>query len=165
MKLKSSMWLKKAGSLLIIGSILLLALTGCSKSSSGNVIKINNMATASSVTITNGQTDWRNYTQQKTFASAYNGGFWVVFNFSNALHDKAVNVKGNIYIVQNGVLKDEQSKDVSLTDSSDNTLYWGGIFDISQYADGDYTVIVTITDLISGTSASIMNTFKVGGSS
>jgi hypothetical protein len=87
-----------------------------------------------------------------------------VFAFSNALHDQAINVKGNIYIVQNGLLKDQRSKDVNWVDSADNTLYWGDIFDISGYADGNYTIIVTITDLISATSDSIMSTFTIGTS-
>ena len=165
MKQKSTTWLKKGCLLLIIASVLLLALAGCSKSSSDKLFKMDNLATASAVTTTNGQTDWRNYTQQKTFASGYNSGFWVVFSFSNALHNKAVNVEGNIYIVQNGVLKDQKSKEISLTDSTDNILYWGDIIDISKYADGTYTVVVTMTDLSSATSSSMMNTFKVGSSS
>jgi hypothetical protein len=165
MKVKSNGWLKKGSSLLIIGLILLLSVTGCNKSSSAKPFKMDNLATASAVTLTNGQRDWRNYTQKKTFASGYSGEFWVTFSFSNALHDKTVNVKGNIYMVLNGVLIDQKSKDVNLTDSTDNSLFWGDSFDISKYADGDYTVIVTMTDLISATSTSIMNTFKIGGSS
>jgi hypothetical protein len=137
--------------------------TGCSKqNTSGTVIKINNVATASSVTTTNGEQDWRNYSQQKSFSSGYSGDFWVMFDFSNVLHNSNINVKINIYIVSGGILEDEASKYVDQTDATDNTLYWGNQFDISKYNDGDYTVIVTMTDLISATSTTTTTTFTIG---
>lgn len=127
-------------------------------------LSVDKLDTASSVTSTNGQIDWRNYTQKDTFASGYSGEFLVMFSFSNALHNKTVNVKGDIYIVSNGVLIDSKNKDVNQTTATNNTLFWGDNFDISKYADGDYMVVINLTDLISGTSTSATNTFKIGGS-
>ncbi len=146
--------------LIVISSLILLSLllSGCQ-----NAFKVDSVDTASSVTLTGGQRDWRNYVSQKSFPSGYSGELWVMFNFSNMLHDKVIRVKANIYIVYNGELKAEKNKEANITDSSDNKLWWGDIFDISNYPDGDYSVIVTMTDLIAGTSASLTTTFKVGG--
>jgi hypothetical protein len=150
----------------LISALLILSMlpAACSRTQAagGKIIVVDNLVTASAVTQTGGQRDWRNYTQYKIFPSGYSGDFFVVFSFSNALHDKAVNAKANIFILSNGVIKDQKSKDVSLTDSTDNQLFWGDSFDISKYADGTYTVIVTVTDLLSATSSTIMNTFSVG---
>jgi len=155
---------KKCGLIFMVGLLSIsLLLAGCStQATTGNVIKINNVATASSVTTTNGEQDWRNYTQQKNFSSGYSGEFWVMFEFSNVLHNSNTNVKINIYIVSGGILEDEASKYLDQADATDNTLYWGNQFDISKYNNGDYTVIVTMTDLISATSATMTNTFKIG---
>ena len=154
--------------LIFIASLLLipLLLTGCSKqTTTGKFIKINNVATASSITTTNGEQDWRNFKEQKSFSSGYSGDFWVMFEFSNILHSSNINVKINVYIVSGGILEDEASKNVDQTDATDNTLYWGNQFDISKYNNGDYTVIVTMTDLISATSATMTNAFTIGSSS
>ena len=56
----------------------------------------------------------------------------------------------------------EQSKNASITDATDNTLWWGALFDISSYPDGDYSVIVNITDLIAGTAAAKAAYFEIG---
>jgi hypothetical protein len=69
----------------------------------------------------------------------------------------------NIYILSNGELIAEENKEANLTDSSDKKLWWGNMFDISSYPDGDYSAIATVTDLISGTSAALSTTFKIGG--
>jgi hypothetical protein len=161
---KSNLWLKKAGMISVAMFILLASIAGCHKESSGKNIKMVNLDTAYSVTQTNGQIDWRRYTPEKTFTPDHSSALWVVFSFSNALHGKVINVKGNIYIVQNGLLIDQKSKDVNWTDSADNTLYWGDVFDVSGYSNGNYTIIVTITDLISATSDSIMKTVTIGTS-
>jgi hypothetical protein len=120
------------------------------------------VATASNVTTTNGQLDWRQYTQQNTFPSGYSGGLWVMFSFSNMLHEKAVNIKADIYLISNGETKAVKNKAASLTDATDNSLWWGDVFDISAFPDGDYTAIVTITDVIAGTAAAQMTTFNIG---
>jgi len=144
--------------------LLCLLLIGCANQAQ-NALKVDRVDTASSVTLTSGGLrDWREYTLQRSFPSGYSGEFWVMFSFSNMLHDRTIHVKANIYIVSNGELKAEENKEANITDSSDNKLWWGNSFDISSYPDGDYSVIVTVTDLISGTSASLMTTFKIGGS-
>ncbi len=158
--------LLRKGWLISISSLILLSLlpAGCANTDlQKNAFKVDSVDTASSVTLTAGQRDWRNYVQQKSFPSAYSGEFWVMFNFSNMLHDQVTRVKINIYIVSQGELKAEKNKEVNRTNSSDDKLWWGDIFDISNYPDGDYSVIVTMTDLIAGTSASLTTTFKVGG--
>lgn len=157
--------LLRKGWLISISSLILLLLlpAGCANNDTQNAFKVDNVDTASSVTLVGGQQDWRNYVPQKSFPSAYSGEFWVMFNFSNMLHDKVIRVKINIYIVSQGELKAEKNKEVNITNSSDNKLWWGDIFDISNYPDGDYSVIVTMADLIAGTSASLTTTFKVGG--
>jgi len=127
-----------------------------------NNLKVDKVDTASSVTLTNGLRDWRNYVVQESFPSGYSGEFWVMFSFSNVLHDRKTHIKANIYIVSDGELKAEENKEANITDSSDNKLWWGNMFDISSYPDGNYSVIVTLTDLISGTSASLTTTFKIG---
>ena len=158
---------RRCGWIFMVGLLSIsLLLAGCSKqTTTSKFIKINNVATASNITTTNGEQDWRNFTQQKSFSSGYSGDFWVMFEFSNALHNSNINVKINIYIVSGGILEDEASKYVDQTDATDNTLYWGNKFDISKYNAGNYTVIVTMTDLISATSATMMNTFTIGSSS
>jgi hypothetical protein len=85
-----------------------------------------------------------------------------MFEFSNVLHNSNTNVKINLYIVSGGILEDGASKYVDQTDATDNILYRGNKFDISKYNNGDYTVIVTMTDLISATSATMTNTFTIG---
>jgi hypothetical protein len=144
--------------------IISLTPTACSRTAgaAGKVLIVDNLVTASAIKTINGQKDWRNYTQMKNFPSGYNGDFFVVFSYSNALHNGTINTKGNIYIVSNGVSVDQKIRDVYLTESTDNQLFWGDSFDISKYTDGTYTVVVTITDLLSGASASIKNTFTVG---
>jgi hypothetical protein len=127
-----------------------------------NALKVDGVDTASNVTLTGGVQDWRNYTIQDSFPSGYSGEFWVMFSFSNMLHDGKTHVKVNIYILSNGELIAEENKEANLTDSSDNKLWWGNMFDISSYADGDYSAIVTVTDLISGTSASLSTAFRIG---
>lgn len=164
MKIKSNGCLKKASLVLIIGLLLLFSLTGCSQSSNSQSIKMDKLDTASAVTTTNGQMDWRYYTQKTIFPSGYSGDFWVVFNFSNILHDKNVNVQTSVYIVSNGILEDESNKYINSSNSTDNTLFWGNKFDISKYTAGNYNIIVTVTDLMTGRSASQMNTLKIGGS-
>lgn len=150
-------------SLLILSSLLL---NGCTNNTlKVNTLKVDSVDTASSVTLIKEQRDWRTYVQQKSFASGYKGEFWVMFSFSSMLHDKTIWVKAHIYIVSNnGELKGEKNKEATITDSSDNRLWWGDSFDVSSYPDGDYSAIVTITDLIAGTSASRTNTFKIGAS-
>jgi hypothetical protein len=164
MKDKFGCLLKRSGWIFMVGLLSIsLFLAGCSKqTTTSKFIKINNVATASSITTTNGEQDWRNFTQQKNFSTGYRGDFWVMFEFSNVLHNNNINVKINIYIVSGGILEDEASKYVDQTDATDNTLYWGNKFDISKYNNGDYTVIVTMTDLISATSATMTNTFTIG---
>jgi hypothetical protein len=163
MKAKQSGLLWKSGWIVISCLILLsLLLSGCANHAQ-NALKVDTVDTASSVTLTGGVPDWRNYVSQESFPSGYSGEFWVMFNFSNMLHDSKTHIKANIYIVSQGELKAERNKESNLTDSSDNRLWWGDSFDISLYPDGDYSVIVTVTDLISGTSASLTATFKVGG--
>ena len=141
--------------------LLSLLLIGCANHTQ-DALKVDTVDTASSVTLTDGVRDWREYTPQESFPSGYSGEFWVMFNFSNMLHDKVTRVKINIYIVASGELKAETSKYANLTNSSDNELWWGNSFDISGYPDGDYSVIMTMTDLIAGTSASLSTTFKIG---
>ena len=166
MKEKLGYLFRRYGCIFLVGLLLVSLLSiGCSKqTTNGKVITINNVATASSITTTNGEQDWRNFTQQKSFSSGYSGEFWVMFEFSNVLHNVNINVKINIYIISGGILEDEASKYVDQTDATDNTLYWGNQFDISKYNNGDYTVIVTMTDLISATSATMTNTFTIGSS-
>jgi hypothetical protein len=138
-----------------------LLLIGCAKPSQ-NALTVDRVDTASSVTRTSsGLLDWRKYSAQDSFPSGYSGEFWVMFSFSNMLHEGKTHVKANIYIVSNGELKAEKSKEANLTDSSDNKLWWGDSFDISGYPDGDYSAIVTVTDLIWGTSASQATMFNI----
>ena len=141
--------------------LLCLLFTGCTKGGE-DTFKVDRVETATSVTLTDGLQDWRNYVTQKSFTSGYSGEFWVMFNFSNVLHDGKINFKANIYIVSDGDLISEENKEAAITDSSDNKLWWGNLFDISMYPDGDYSAIVTVTDLISGTSASLTTAFKIG---
>ncbi|MBT9161248.1 MAG: hypothetical protein AAGB97_02950 [Dehalococcoidia bacterium] len=156
--------LMRKGWCIFISSLILLSLSpaGCANTDTQNAFKVDSVDTASIVTLSGGQPDWRNYVSQKSFPSGYSGEFWVMFSFSNMLHDKTTRVKANIYIVSQGELKAEKNKEANITDSSDNKLWWGNRFDISNYPDGDYLVIVTMTDLIAGTSASLTTTFKVG---
>jgi hypothetical protein len=146
-------------SLILILLASLLAVCVCRAQSA---FKVNTVDTASNVTLTGGVRDWRNYVPQESFPSGYSGEFWVMFSFSNMLHDGKTHVKVNIYILSNGELIAEENKEANLTDSSDKKLWWGNMFDISSYTDGDYSAIVTVTDLISGTSASLSTAFKIG---
>ncbi len=138
--------------------MLSVLLNGCGS----NAFKVDSVDTASSVSITNGVLDWTKYTIQESFPSGYSGDFWVMFSFSNMLHNGITNIKANIYIVSNGELKAEENKEADISNSSDNKLWWGNSFDIGNYTDGDYSVIVTVTDLIAGTSASERTTFHIG---
>jgi hypothetical protein len=142
---------------------LCLLLSGCGGSGQKNIVQVDNVSTASNVSITNGVWDWQQYVQQDSFPSGYSGAFWVMFSFSNILHDGTTHIKANIYIVSGGELIAEENKEANLTDSSDNKLWWGNSFDISSYTDGNYSVIVDVVDLISGTSASLNTTFRIGG--
>jgi hypothetical protein len=126
-----------------------------------NALKVDKVATASSVTTTNGQLDWRNYTAQKTFTAGYTGGLWVMFNFSNMLHDKTINVKVDMYLISNGETKAVKNKVSSMTDATDNSLWWGDTFDISGLPAGDYAALVTVTDVIAGTAAAQMTAFNI----
>lgn len=158
--------LKKSGYILIAGLIFFLALpTGCSGpvSSASNAITIDNLTTASVVRMTNGQRDRRTYGQKKSFPSGYSGEFWVMFSFSNMLHNKAIHVFARIYIYSGDESKIQKNKEFNLTDSTDNTLYWGENFDISTYADGDYAVFLMMDDLISGTTVGTKTDFTIGG--
>jgi hypothetical protein len=146
---------------LILLALLLAVLAVCIYHAQ-SAFKVDGVDTASNVTITGGVRDWQKYVLQESFPSGYSGEFWVMFSFSNMLHDGKTHVKVNIYILSNGELIAEENKEANLTDSSDNKLWWGNMFDISSYADGDYSAIVTVTDLIAGTSASLATTFKIG---
>ena len=163
MKDKLGCLFRRGGWILIAGLLLISLLSaGCSKQSANSkVIKIDNLDTASVVTLINGQ-HWQTYNQQKIFPEGYSGEFWVVFECSNILHNNNINIEIDTYIESGGILEDEASKYVDQTDATDNTLYWGNKFDISKYNAGNYTVIVTMTDLISATSATMMNTFTIG---
>lgn len=130
-----------------------------------SVLRIDSLDTASSVSQTNNGPNWHEYVKQNSFASGYSGGFWVMFSFSNILHGKSVNIKADIYILSNGALKTVKDKPANLADTSWNQLWWGDTFDISAYPDGDYTVILTVTDVIAGTSAAQMTTFSIGNKS
>ena len=154
--LRKSLWM-----LMVCVISLSLLPIGCANHAQ-DALKVDTVDTASSVTLTDGVRDWREYTPQESFPSGYSGEFWVMFNFSNMLHDSNTHVKANIYIVSNGELRAEENKEANITDSSDNKLWWGNSFDISSYPDGDYSVILTVTDLIAGTSASLSTTFKIG---
>jgi len=167
-KEKHSGLLYKSGGVLIAFLILIpLLLVGCecdfncSKEQAQSTIRVNSVTTASNVSMTDGVWDWWQYVEQDSFPSGYEGPLWVMFNFSNALHNGSVNIRANVYILSNGAIKAEDTKDASITNSSDNTMWWGDLFDISTYADGDYSVIVTITDLIAGTAAANWTNFEI----
>jgi hypothetical protein len=162
-KLKHSGLLSKSVWILISCLLLVpLMLGGCGGGTPTNIVTVDSVSTASNVSMTDGVWDWQQYVEQDSFPSGYEGAFWVMFNFSNILHDDTVNINANIYILSNGETWDMQSKNASITDTTDNTLWWGGLFDISSYADGDYSVIVNITDLIAGTSAAKAAYFEIG---
>ena len=166
MKEKHSCLLSKSVWILISCLLLIpLLISGCGGgggSEQTNIVTVDSVSTASNVSMTDGVWDWQQYVEQDSFPSGYNGTFWVMFNFSNILHKDTVNIKANIYILSNGETWDVQSKNASITDTTDNTLWWGGLFDISSYPDGDYSVIVNITDLIAGTSAAKAAYFEIG---
>ena len=165
MKEKHNGLLYKSGGVLIAFLILIpLLISGCGGggSTATPTVQVASVSTASNVSMTDGIWDWQQYVEQDSFTSGYDGAFWVMFNFSNILHDDTVNIKANTYILSNGEIMAEQSKNASITDTTDNTLWWGGLFDISSYADGDYSVIVNITDLIAGTAAAKAAYFEIG---
>ncbi len=126
-----------------------------------SALKIDYLDTASSVTSVNGQLDWHKYVTQKSFTAGSQDGMWVMFGFSNMLHSGKVNVKADIYVISNGQIVDWKNNDATLNDSADSELYWGDTFDISTYAAGDYTVLLTVTDIIAGTSATQKTTFII----
>jgi hypothetical protein len=127
-----------------------------------NIVTVNSVSTASNVFMTDGVWDWQQYVQQGKFPSGYAGEFCVMFNFSNILHDKAVNIEANVYIFSKGEIMARQSQNASVTNTSDNTLWWGAFLNISSYPDGNYSVIVNITDLIAGASAAKATYFQIG---
>ena len=127
----------------------------------GSGLKIDYLYTASNVTSVNGQLDWHKYEVQKSFIAGSSNGLWVVFGFSNILHDGKVNIKADIYIVSNGQIVDWKNNDASLTESTFNNLYWGDTFDISTIEAGEYTILLTINDIIAGTSATQKTAFII----
>jgi hypothetical protein len=127
-----------------------------------SALKIDYLDTASSVTTINGQADWHEYVAQKSFTAGSQDGLWVMFGFSNMLHNRKVNVIADIYIISNGQVVASRNNDAALNDSTYGNLYWGDTFDISTYAAGDYTVLLTINDIIAGTSATQKTTFNIG---
>ena len=166
MKGKYSGLLYKGGGVLIAFLILIpLLISGCGGGGSStptNIVQIDGVTTASNVSMTNGVWNWQQYVQQDRFHSGYNGTFWVMFNFSNILHSNAVNIEANVYIFSNGEIMAKQSKNASITSTTDNKLWWGSLFDISDYSDGNYSVIVNVTDLLAGTSAAKATYFQIG---
>jgi hypothetical protein len=163
MKDKLGCLFRRGGWILIAGLLLISLLSaGCSKQSANSkVIKIDNLDTASGVTLINGQ-HWQTYNQQKIFPEGYSGEFWVVFECSNILHNNNINIEIDTYIESGGILEEKSSQNENQTDATDDTLYWGKQFDISKYRSKYYTVIVTITDLISAKLATMTNTFAIG---
>lgn len=127
-----------------------------------SALKIDYLDTASSVTMVNGQLDWRKYVAQKSLTAGSQDGLWVMFGFSNMLHGGKVNVKVDIYIISDGQIVDWKNNDATLSDSTYGSLYWGDTFDISTYAAGDYTILLTIHDIIAGTSTTQKATFIIG---
>lgn len=162
MKEKRSFLLNKSGWIFVALLLLLILSAGCFSKVSNN-FKIDSLSTASSIKFTNGQRDWRDYTQQRTFPSGYSGEFWVVFSFSNMLQNGAIKIAGNIYIYSGEEIKSQKRKDVNLINSTDNNLYWGDNFDISTYPDGEYAVFFMITDLITETTVGTKTNFTIGG--
>lgn len=124
-------------------------------------LKIDYLDTASSVTAINGQVDWRKYEARTSFTAGSPDGLWVMFGFSNMLHSGKVNVKADIYIISNGQIVAWKNNDATLNNSTYWELYWGDTFDVSTYAAGDYTVLLTIHDFIAETSANKKTTFKI----
>jgi len=127
-----------------------------------STLKIDYMDTASSVTMVNGQLDWHNYVNSKSFTAGSKDGLWVMFGFSNMLHGGKVNITADIYIISNEHIVAWRNIDATLYDSTYRKLYWGDTFNISTYEAGDYTVLLTIYDIIAGTSATQKTTFKIG---
>jgi len=126
-----------------------------------SALKIDYLDTTSSITVVNGEIDWRKYVPQKTFTTGAKDGLWVMFGFSNMLHDGKINVKADIYIISDGQLVGWKNNDATLTNSTFNNLYWGDSFDMSTFTPGEYDVLVTIHDIIAETIATQKTTFKI----
>jgi hypothetical protein len=168
MKEKMIGLMRKGGWILITGLMFLSVLpAGCfsQPSNTSNSLKINYLDTASDVAVTNGQRDWRNYDQKKIFPSGYAGELWIMFGFSNMLHNRETKIKTEIYIYSGEEIKDRKYKEADLSDSNDNTLFWGDTIEISTYPSGNYSVILMITDLITGVRVGTKTNFIIVGTS
>jgi len=122
---------------------------------------IDYLDTTASVTLVNGEIDWRKYVAQNSLTAGSKDGLWVMFGFSNMLHSGKINIVADIYIISGGELVDRRSNDAILTNSTFNNLYWGDSFDMSAYAPGDYDVLVTIHDIIGEAVTTKKTSFKI----
>ena len=109
--------------------------------------------------------DWveaGNYKLQSSFLMGYDDDFLVIYEVDNMLHDLTFRLAIDVYIITGGSVYDSRHYTDEGTLPAENWFmsYWVP-FDISWYQNTHYTVIVTVTDLISGQSNSKTASFQV----
>lgn len=104
------------------------------------------------------------YKLNNSIPLGYDGTFMVIFEIVDIYHDLTCHISDDILILKGGsIISENHETFIETIRSTTEEWYYSRYvpFDISSLSDGQYTVIVTVTDLISGESNSNTTTFNI----